>query len=149
MNTWILWVVVAFASWGVYGPALHIGQTEIGSRLKALLCVGIAYFLMAVLVPAAMMLAKGESFTMTPRGAGFSLLGGALGALGAIGIILAFQAGGKPLVVMPLVFAGAPIINVLVSMIMHPPKEAPDWKLYVGFVLAAAGAWMVLRFKPA
>jgi len=50
---------------------------------------------------------------------------------------------------MPLVFAGAPIINVFISMAMHPPKEAPDWRLYLGFVLASVGAWMVLRFKPA
>ncbi|MBI5395106.1 MAG: hypothetical protein HZA91_07400 [Verrucomicrobia bacterium] len=149
MNLWLVYVVGAVLSWGLYGPALHVGQQAVGSRLKALLCVGGAYFALAVLVPVVMMLAKGESFTMTPKGAGYSLLGGALGALGAIAIILAFQAGGKPLVVMPLVFAGAPIINVLISMAMHPPKEAPDWRLYLGFVLASVGAWMVLRFKPA
>jgi len=50
---------------------------------------------------------------------------------------------------MPLVFAGAPLVNVLVSLLMHPPKAAPSPLLYLGFVLAAAGAGMVLYYKPA
>jgi len=35
------------------------------------------------------------------------MLGGALGAFGAICIIMAFRNGGSPTYVMPLVFAGA------------------------------------------
>jgi hypothetical protein len=49
---------------------------------------------------------------------------------------------------MPLVFGGAPLVNVLVSMAMHPPKTAPNPMLYMGFLLAAAGAGMVLYYKP-
>ena len=49
---------------------------------------------------------------------------------------------------MPLVFAGAPLVNVLFSMWLHPPKTSPNPLLYLGFVLAAAGAGMVLYFKP-
>ena len=75
-------------------------------------------------------------------------LGGALGAIGAVCIIYAFRNGGLPNYVMPLVFGGAPVINVLVSMAMHPPKTAPNPMLYVGFVLAISGAAMVLFYKP-
>ena len=50
---------------------------------------------------------------------------------------------------MPLVFGGAPIVNVLLSMVIHPPKVAPSPLLYVGFVLASVGAGMVLYFRPA
>jgi hypothetical protein len=50
---------------------------------------------------------------------------------------------------MPLVFGGAPIINVLYSMVVHPPKSAPNPMLYVGFLLASIGAGMVLYFRPA
>jgi hypothetical protein len=50
---------------------------------------------------------------------------------------------------MPLVFGGAPLINVLVSMAMHPPKAAPNPLLYVGYLLAALGAGLVLYYKPA
>jgi hypothetical protein len=74
---------------------------------------------------------------------------GALGAIGALFIILAFQSGGVPTYVMPLVFGGAPLINVLVSMWIHPPKVAPNPLLYVGFLLVAGGGGMVLYFRPA
>jgi hypothetical protein len=61
---------------------------------------------------------------------------------------MAFRSGGLPNYVMPLVFGGAPLVNVLVSMAMHPPKTAPSPMLYMGFLLAAAGAGMVLYYKP-
>ena len=73
---------------------------------------------------------------------------GTLGALGAVFIIYAFRSGGLPAYVMPLVFGGAPLVNVLVSMAMHPPKESPNPLLWVGYLLASAGAGMVLYFKP-
>jgi hypothetical protein len=50
---------------------------------------------------------------------------------------------------MPLVFGGAPIVNVLLSMVIHPPKMAPNPMLYVGFVLASVGAGLVLYYRPA
>ena len=56
--------------------------------------------------------------------------------------------GGLPLYVMPLVFGGAPIVNVLVSMAIHPPKSAINPMLFVGFILASVGAAMVLYFRP-
>jgi hypothetical protein len=73
---------------------------------------------------------------------------GALGAIGAVCIIFAFRSGGLPTYVMPLVFAGAPLVNVLYSMWLHPPKTSPNPLLYLGFVLAAAGGGLVLYFKP-
>ena len=49
---------------------------------------------------------------------------------------------------MPLVFGGAPLVNVLVTTLQHPPRTAPSPLLYLGFLLAAVGAFMVLYFKP-
>ena len=49
---------------------------------------------------------------------------------------------------MPLVFGGAPIVNVLVSMVIHPPKQAINPLLFVGFVLASIGAGLVLYYRP-
>ena len=57
------WVMLAFGaalSWGVYGATLHRGQVLLASPLRALLCVGVAYFLVGVLVPAAALAAQGE-----------------------------------------------------------------------------------------
>jgi hypothetical protein len=50
--------------------------------------------------------------------------------------------------VMPLVFGGAPLVNVLVTMALHPPKTAPSPMLFVGFALASVGAGLVLYYKP-
>jgi len=145
---WILFALGAALSWGLYGPALHRGQVALGSPMRALLCVGVAYFLIGVLVPVASLSYQGGLQGFTMKGSMSALLGGTLGALGAICIIFAFKYGGLPTYVMPLVFAGAPLVNVLFSMWLHPPKTAPNPLIYVGFLLAAAGAGMVLYFKP-
>jgi hypothetical protein len=145
---WLLFVLGAVLSWGLYGPLLHKGQIALGNPLRALLCVGVAYFLIGVLVPVLMLASQGELGGFNVGGSLNATVAGALGALGAVCIILAFRAGGLPTYVMPLVFGGAPLVNVLASMAIHPPRTAPSPLLYVGFVLAAAGAYMVLYFKP-
>ena len=51
----LLAVALALLSWGAYGPVLHKGQAAMGgSRLRPLICIGVAYFLIAVLVPMAL-----------------------------------------------------------------------------------------------
>jgi len=145
---WIWFALGAVAAWGFYGPVLHRGQTELGNPMRALLCVGVAYFLIGVLVPVAALAPQGGLHGFTTSGSLWATAGGALGAIGAVFIIFAFKSGGLPNYVMPLVFGGAPLVNVLVSMWMHPPKTAPSPLLYLGFLLAAAGAGMVLYYKP-
>jgi hypothetical protein len=147
---WIAFVFGAVLSWGVYGAMLHQGQVRLGNPLRALLCVGIAYFLIGVLVPVFALWSQGQ---LDPRafnasGTTGATMAGALGAIGAVCIIFAFRAGGHPTYVMPLVFGGAPLVNVLYTVWLHPPKAAPNPMLYVGFLLAAIGAGMVLYFKP-
>lgn len=145
---WIWFVLGAVLSWGLYGPALHKGQVALGNPLRALLCVGVAYFLIGVLVPVIALWSQGQLSGFTLEGSAVATLAGTLGALGAVCIIWAFKAGGLPTYVMPLVFGGAPVVNVLISMWQHPPRTAPNPLLYVGFLFAAAGAWMVLHYKP-
>jgi hypothetical protein len=145
---WIIFALGAALSWGLYGPALHRGQVGLASPLRALLCVGVAYFLIGVLVPVAGLSYQGGLHGFTFKGSVAATIAGALGAIGAICIIFAFQSGGIPTYVMPLVFAGAPLVNVIYSMWLHPPRTAPSPFLYLGFVLAAVGAGLVLYFKP-
>ena len=146
--SWVSLALSAAFSWGLYGASLHRGQTELGNPMRAMLCVGVAYFLIAVLVPVAALTAQGEWRNFTLSGTATATIAGALGALGAVCITYAFKAGGTPFVVMPLVFGGAPLINVLFAVIMHPPKTAPSPMLYLGFLVTAVGAAMVLYFRP-
>jgi uncharacterized membrane protein len=144
--TWIAYALAAAFSWGMYGPVIHKGQVALGNPMRAFLCVGMAYFLVAVLVP---LFGLGGSLKgFNTEGVIYATLGGTVGALGAICVILAFRNGGIPNYVMPIVFGLAPVINVVYTMATHPPKTAINPLLYVGFLLAAAGAGMVLYFKP-
>jgi hypothetical protein len=146
--TWVVFVLGAILSWGAYGVLLHMGQTQLGNPLKALLCVGVAYFLIGVLVPVAALAAQGQLGGFSTGGLITATIAGALGAAGAACIIWAFRTGGLPVYVMPLVFGGAPIVNVLVSMAIHPPKQAISPMLVVGFGLASVGAALVLYYRP-
>jgi hypothetical protein len=145
---WVIFVAGAVLSWGAYGALLHQGQTQLGNPLKALLCVGVAYFLIGVIVPVAALSAQGSMSGFNSNGLMTATIAGALGAAGAACIIWAFRSGGLPVYVMPLVFGGAPIVNVLFSMLLHPPKSAINPMLYLGFVFASIGAGMVLYFRP-
>jgi hypothetical protein len=145
---WVLFVVGAVVSWGVYGSMLHQGQTQLGNPLKALLCVGAAYFLVGVVIPIGALSAQGQLSGFSATGLLTATVAGALGALGAVCIIYSFRSGGVPLYVMPLVFGGAPVVNVMYSMAVHPPKTAPGPLWFVGILLASVGAGMVLYFRP-
>ena len=146
--TWVIFVAGAVLSWGAYGALLHQGQTQLGNPLKALLCVGVAYFLIGVIVPVVGLGAQGNLSEFNTGGLVTAMIAGALGAAGAGCIIYAFRFGGLPVYVMPLVFGGAPLVNVAVSMAIHPPKAAINPLLFVGFALASVGAALVLYYRP-
>ena len=116
---WVIFVAGAVLSWGAYGALLHMGQTQLGNPLKALLCVGVAYFLIGVIIPVGALSAQGNLSGFNSTGLITATIAGALGAAGAACIIWAFKTGGLPVYVMPLVFGGAPLVNVLVTMVIH------------------------------
>jgi drug/metabolite transporter (DMT)-like permease len=152
---WLTFALLTVFSWGVYGVLLHTGQIAMGDpvhgRYKAFLFVGLAYFLTAVLAPLILLIVKGATWAYPIKGMGWSLLAGIAGAVGAFGVLLAFGARGTPAAVMAIVFAGAPIVNAIVSLILHPPAGgwgALRWQFLLGIVLAAAGGCLVTLFKP-
>ena len=153
---WLYYVLLTVATWGLYGVFLHSGQMAMGDpvngRYKAFLFVGVAYFIIAVLAPLAVLKLNGAEFTFPSKGVWISLFAGTLGAIGAFGILLAFGAKGMPTVVMAIVFAGAPIVNAIAATLMHPPKgglAGVPWQFFLGIVLAAAGGCLVSYYKPA
>ena len=153
MKMYLWFVLLTVLCWGAYVPAIHEGQLAIGGKNRALwafLFVGLAYCLTAVVVPVVMLATRQDlaNFPNT-KGWGIALLAGVLGARGALGVILALMNGGTPRDVPPLVFAGAPIVATLIGFLLHKPASAPPWQFFAGIVMAAAGAAMVLRYKPA
>jgi drug/metabolite transporter (DMT)-like permease len=155
-SAWLLFSLLTVGCWGLYGAFLHSGQMgmndPINGRYKAFLCVGIAYFLTAVLAPLAVLMLKGASWNFTAGGVAWSLIAGIVGAVGAFGVLLAFGAKGTPAVVMSIVFAGAPVLNALYSLILHPPAggwQKLPWPFVLGLVLAATGGCLVSLYKPA
>ena len=67
-------------------------------------------------------------------------------------MLLAFGAKGTPAVVMSIVFAGAPVLNAIYTMAMHPPAggwQKLPWPFVLGIVLAAIGGCLVTLYKPA
>ncbi len=163
--TWLFFALLTVASWGLYGVCLHAGQMAIfkssgidmvQARYKAFLFVGIAYFLVAILAPLFLLKASGASLSVPPKGALISLLAGTLGATGAFGILLAFGAAPPPTksyvpVVMSIVFAGAPVVNAIVALSLHPPAGglgAIRWQFVAGILIAALGGFLVMRYKP-
>jgi hypothetical protein len=152
VNFWgvLFSIVIAATFWGSYGPLLHIGQGKMsGSRLRPFACVGLAYFFIAVAAPIALISLRAEdSGAWTPGGMTWSFLAGVAGAIGALGVILSFNAGGKPYYVMPLVFGFAPVINTFISL-----TEAGTWsqariEFWLSLAVVIAGAVTVLINAP-
>jgi drug/metabolite transporter (DMT)-like permease len=129
--SWIVLALGAALSWGLYGASLHRGQVELGNPLRALLCVGVAYFLIGVVVPVIALGSQGELRNFNTTGTATATLAGALGAMGAV-----------------IVFGGAPVINVVTTLALHPPKSSVNPLFFAGVLMAALGAGMVLYFRP-
>ncbi len=149
----LVFVLLAAAAWGVYGPTLHSGQLALGegpgmlSRWKPFVCVGIAYFLIAVIYPLVMIPREGKGH-WSLSGMTWSFAAGVGGALGALGIILAHLFGGKPVFVMPLVFGFAPVINTIVTAFMSRTLRQSSPVFYIGVLVVAIGAAGVMYFQP-
>ena len=152
---WLLFALMTVVSWGLYGIFLHSGQVGMADKhnglYKAFLFVGLAYFLTAVLAPLGMLAMRKASWGFPADGMKWSLLAGIVGAIGAFCVLLAFANGGKPGVVMSIVFAGAPVVNAVVALLLSPP--AGGWgsikpQFYLGILLAALGGCLVTFYKP-
>jgi len=151
---WVTFALMTVAFWGLYGVFLHKGAMGMADpqfgRYKAFLVVGIAYFLVAVLAPLILLKMSGSDLKLPGPGFKWSLIAGVVGALGALGVLLAFGKGGPPSAVMSIIFAGAPVVNAVVALSMHPPAGglgALRWQFFAGIVLAAVGGCLVTMYK--
>jgi len=129
------------------GTQLRASWPMVKAVRRELLIVGVI-FLIGVLVPAVWLYLRDEKGEWTFPGIVWSLAGGALGAIGALGLILAFTFGGRPIYVMPLVFGGAPVVNAFLTIYLAGRvKEIGPWFL-AGLIMVILGAMIVLVSSP-
>jgi hypothetical protein len=171
--TWLGIVALAGLAWGTYVPVVFYGGKELGgtegARLTSILCVGLAYFVLAVLIPLGLFLSRKHAWPpFKSTGLFFSGLAGVMGAVGAICVIFAsksavnaaksagLQADSYRMLIAPLIFGLAPVINTLVSLVWHPKpgnpwhfglEKLPGAKLVAGIVLVGLGSALVLYSK--
>src|SRR5258708_5350689 len=93
-SDWVLYTLAAGLAWGPYVPLIFYGGSELGgkpgSRILAILCVGIAYFVIAVLFPLYLFLSGREQWPeLKTTGLVFSSLAGVAGAVGALCVVFA------------------------------------------------------------
>ena len=142
-------IVLAILCWGIYGPVLHEGRLGMyGSSLRPFICVGLAYFLIAVIAPAIILYVVGEKGSWSTTGIIWSLAAGAAGAIGALGIILALSFRGNPVYVMPLVFGCAPVVNTFLTMYWTKSYKQVGPFFLAGLILVVLGAVTVLVSRP-
>jgi len=168
---WLMFVAGAILTWGAYVVTIDHGRATLAARgtvppavaaMRAFLFIGLAYFVLGVVVPGIYLAVNRVDPGAYPNDPGFlrrgvvlSTLAGILGAAGALCIVFAVGAARRTMgangaaYVAPLVFCFAPIVNVLISMLIERPEHAPSPLFFIGILLAAAGAGMVLYFKPA
>lgn len=142
-------IASAILSWGAYGPVLHKGQAAMHhSRLRPFICVGLAYLVIAVIVPYFFLGELGEASSYRSWGTLWSFLAGAFAACGALGIIMAFNFGGKPFFVMPVVFGGAPVVSTFCALTLEGQWGNVNPFFWAGLILIIAGAVLVLVLAP-
>lgn len=179
---WWGYVIGAGLAWGTYVPLIFFGgqmlsplsptgmPIGIGGRLASILCVGVAYFGLAVVIPVLLMVSRDDAAAnWRSVGLTFSSLAGVAGAVGAICVIFASKAavdaakedGVNPatyrIYIAPLIFCLAPLINTLLSLVWHPDAKTgdwavfhfdmPGWKLWAGILLVSVGTFLVLMSK--
>ncbi|MBL8824269.1 MAG: hypothetical protein JNJ77_16910 [Planctomycetia bacterium] len=169
MKLWIAFVIGAGLCWGTYVPLItHGGKSlaanpqGIGNRLAAILCVGGAYVLIAIIIPMVIFFLNGTSnLKWTTNGIFFSSMAGVAGALGAVCVVFATANATQEdrLYIAPVIFSLAPIINTICSLFWHPttenawhiglPKVPPGMLFYAGILMAAVGTFLVLYSKEA
>src|SRR5438128_2893262 len=142
-NLWLVYVALAGLAWGTYVPIIFYGGSELGgkpnARLMAILCVGIAYFVIGVLFPLILFLTGQYDWPeLKTTGLVFAGLAGVAGAVGAICVVFASsaavaqaKAAGLPpatyrMYIAPLIFGLAPVINTLIASVWHPDAKTGE-----------------------
>ena len=160
MSKWLPFVILTILSWGTYIPTLHRGQMALGgSGIHAFLMVGVAYVLVAIAVPGLMIARAGSWDVYSPNGMALCILASVSGlacwvhSARWVSCSRWSTVGGPPSCrrsCLPVrrssVRSWTPLSSV--AMVYHPPENAPSPIFFLGILMAAAGAGLVLAYRP-
>ena len=150
---WLLFSLIKVGALGIYGILLHASRIAMAdpthAKYKTLLFAGLGYSLVAIVGSSLILKFKGIQWRFPIKGMVLATLAGAASGTGALGLLLAFQAGGTPAVVMTILFTGASLINAVVALTIDTPQAGGlRWQFLVGLQLAILGICMVTIYRP-
>ena len=143
-------VAIITAAWGSYGSAVHASNVAFkGQSFRTTMMIGLSYTLCAIPCGLAI-LANVDGGAVSDVGLHYGFLAGGFTSLGAIFTVLAIRhVTGGPNTAMPLIFAGAPIVNSFYSIYA---QKVPFSDIHIlfwgGVVLCMIGAYIVFASKP-
>ena len=150
-----------YSNLAMLGMSIEGAKPDLTSnRMKAFLLVGIAYFLVAVVGPLVILKMRDSGaathWSFPSTGWKMSLIAGLLGAFGAFFLLMALSSDGGDMsmrkvliaLVPTLVFAGAPLVNAVVSVTKEGLWSKTPPQFFAGLLLAAVGAGLVMYYKP-
>ena len=152
----VLFALMTALFWGLYGPAVGQSRGALHSPFKPYLWIGVAYLVWGIGGGLLGMLRNADSFSFDVTGSLWGFIGGSLGAFGALTLTLAMFNGGKPHLVMPIVFGGAVTVTAVTGVVMTRGQVQTSPWLWVGIVgmgvcivLVAANTPHAAPHKPA
>lgn len=146
-------VILALLGWGLFGPAMHHAQAQLGDGARAgilrpLIGFGSAHCLIAVILPIAALRINGDRGRWTATGVVWSFLGGLAGACGALAIAVSFWFHGQPTYVMPWVFGLAAVVNTFAALWTSKAGRHASPLFFAGVILVAVGTICLWVFTP-
>ena len=152
MNWWFLpAVALVWVFWGKYGVQVHTAIDGFHkSGMRAMIALSIAYVAVALAALGYVALGLDPSANYNPAGFSGGLIAGLITTLGAWGIVFGNRyVKGGPSIVMPLVFAGAPVVNSFYVMeVGGTPWSSVDVRFWLGIAVIIVGGYLVLTNKP-
>ena len=150
---WLLFSLIKVGALGIYGILLHASRIAMvdptHAQYKTLLFAGVAYSLVAIVGSVLILKLKGIQWRFPIKGMVLATLAGVASAIGALNILLAFEAQGTPAVVMTIFFTGASLINAVASLAIDTPQAGGlRWQFIVGLQLVIFGICMVTIYRP-
>ena len=144
--------------WGTYGVCMHIGSSSMGDkengRIYGFSLGRLGLFPYCSNCTTYYIEIKGGNIAfwdLSHEGLAMVLIAGTLGAIGALGVLLAFGKMSSPAfvpVIMSIIFAGAPMVNALVSTTKEGNWAYVRWPFVLGIALAAVGGYMITKHAP-